>query len=68
MAGAKNLIMSLWVVDDDATQILMSEFYKAWGSNPSRENISPAFKKAQSEVRKKYPHPYYWGAFALLGN
>lgn len=68
IAGAKNLIMSLWVVDDDATQILMSEFYKEWALNPAKENISKAFKKAQAEVRKKYPHPYYWGAFTLLGN
>ena len=68
IAGAKNLIMSLWVVDDDATQILMSEFYKEWALNPAKENINKAFKKAQGEVRKKYPHPYYWGAFTLLGN
>jgi CHAT domain-containing protein len=68
IAGAKNLIMSLWVVDDDATQILMSEFYKEWALNPAKENISRSFKKAQAEVRKKYPHPYYWGAFTLLGN
>lgn len=68
IAGAKNLIMSLWVVDDDATQILMSEFYREWAMNPAKENISKAFKKAQADVRKKYPHPYYWGAFTLLGN
>jgi CHAT domain-containing protein len=68
IAGAKNLIMSLWVVDDDATQILMSRFYKEWSIDPSKENIAKAFKKAQLEVRKKYPHPYYWGAFTLLGN
>ncbi len=68
IAGAKNLIMRLWVVDDDATQILMSEFYKDWALNPAKENISKSFKKAQAEVRKKYPHPYYWGAFTLLGN
>jgi CHAT domain-containing protein/tetratricopeptide (TPR) repeat protein len=68
IAGAKNLIMSLWVVDDDATQILMSEFYKEWALAPAKENISKAFKKAQAEVRKKYSHPYFWGAFTLLGN
>ena len=68
IAGAKNLIMSLWSVDDDATQLLMSEFYKEWSLNPSHDFISKAFNKAQQEVRKKYPHPYYWGAFILLGN
>lgn len=68
IAGAKNLIMSLWQVDDDATMILMTEFYKEWGMNPTQQSISTAFKKTQREVRKKYPHPYYWGAFTLLGN
>jgi CHAT domain-containing protein len=67
IAGAKNLIMSLWMVDDDATQILMTEFYKEWAINPTHDFISKAFNKAQNEVRKKYPHPYYWGAFTLLG-
>jgi CHAT domain-containing protein len=60
--------MSLWSVDDDATQLLMTAFYKEWSLNPSHEFISKAFNKAQQEVRKKYPHPYYWGAFVLLGN
>lgn len=68
IAGAKNLIMSLWSVDDDATQLLMTAFYKEWSLNPSQEMISKAFNKAQREVQKKYPQPYYWGAFVLLGN
>ena len=68
IAGAKNLIMSLWSVDDDATQLLMTAFYKEWSLNPTKEMISIAFNRAQREVRLKYPHPYYWGAFVLLGN
>jgi CHAT domain-containing protein len=67
IAGAKNLIMSLWQVDDDATMMLMTEFYKEWGLNPTQQNINLAFKKAQHIVRKNYPHPYFWGAFTLLG-
>ena len=68
IAGAKNLIMSLWSVDDDATQLLMTAFYKEWSVNPTQATISAAFNKAQREVQKKYPQPYYWGAFVLLGN
>ena len=68
IAGAKNLIMSLWSVDDDATQLLMTAFYREWSLNPSKGMISKAFNKAQREVQKKYPQPYYWGAFVLLGN
>lgn len=67
IAGAKKLIMSLWAVDDEATQILMSEFYTNWAANPVQENIATSFKKAQLTVRNKYTHPYYWGAFVLLG-
>jgi CHAT domain-containing protein len=30
-------------------------------------NLYQAFKFAQIEVKKKYPDPYYWGAFVLVG-
>lgn len=63
-AGAKSLLMSLWKVDDAATQQLMSTFYSNWLGG---DNKSLAFKKAQLTLRKKYHHPYYWGAFVLVG-
>jgi CHAT domain-containing protein len=31
------------------------------------ETIYNAFKKAQMEIKQKYPQPYYWGAFVLVG-
>lgn len=67
-AGAKNLILSLWPVDDNATQLLMVKFYEYWLPNATNENISIAFKKAQLDVKQKYAHPYYWGAFVLIKN
>lgn len=67
-AGAKNLILSLWPVDDNATQLLMVKFYEYWLKDARNETISTAFKKAQLDVKQKYPHPYYWGAFVLLKN
>lgn len=64
LAGAKNIIMSLWKVDDTATQKLMVSFYR----NLVKSNdIAKAFRIAQQEVKKEFPHPYYWGAFILLG-
>jgi CHAT domain-containing protein len=63
-AGAKTIIMSLWAVSDEATQELMSNFYSNWVSGMTKGD---AFNKAQQEVRKKYPAPYYWGAFVMVG-
>jgi CHAT domain-containing protein len=62
-AGANNLLMSLWKVDDTATNLLMSEFYRNWNQG----EVSDAFRAAQKKIRTTYSHPYYWGAFIMLG-
>ena len=65
VAGAKSVLMSLWTVSDEATQQLMTMFYENWlGGKSPRE----AFRMAQLSLREKYPEPYYWGAFVLVGN
>ncbi len=64
LAGANYVIMSLWPVDDEATQVLMSTFYKKWSIN---EDVRTAFMQAQLETKLTYPNPFYWGAFILVG-
>ena len=64
IAGAKNIVMSLWKVDDEATQELMVNFYR----NLTQTNdLRQAFRSAQQQLKKKFPHPHFWGAFVLLG-
>jgi CHAT domain-containing protein len=63
-AGAKNIIMSLWKVDDKVTQEFMSSFYEFYLSGLT---IREAFSKTQILIKTKYPQPYYWGAFILVG-
>ncbi|MEL6558333.1 MAG: CHAT domain-containing protein [Bacteroidota bacterium] len=64
IAGVDQLLMSLWKVDDEATQQLFTVFYKEWIQKG--KEISEAFATAQKAIRKKYKHPYYWGAFVLI--
>jgi len=64
IAGAEAIIMSLWKVDDTATQMLMTEFYRSWIAGKSKTD---ALRQAQDVVKASYNHPYYWGAFVLVG-
>lgn len=64
VAGADALIMSLWKVDDAATQQLMTNFYSNWIKLGDKQK---AFKQAQLQLMTKYKEPYYWGAFVMMG-
>ncbi|MGC4022907.1 MAG: CHAT domain-containing protein [Cyclobacteriaceae bacterium] len=64
VAGAKALVMSLWKVDDAATQALMTNFYTNLSKGGSKLK---AFKLAQQQLMLKYKEPYYWGAFVMVG-
>ncbi|MBQ6307738.1 MAG: CHAT domain-containing protein [Bacteroidales bacterium] len=59
------LLMSLWNVDDQATQILMAEFYRNYVVGESK---TTALKLAQKKVKETpgFEDPKYWAAFVLL--
>lgn len=63
-AGARFILVSLWKVDDEATQLLMTAFYQFQLQGLT---YSQAFNRARQVVSQKYPNPYYWGAFVLIG-
>ena len=64
-AGANSILMSLWKVDDDATQMLMVEFYKNFLSG---ETKAKSLLKAQQYVKSQpgFEDPEYWAGFVLL--
>ncbi len=64
VAGAKILIMSMFKVDDEATQKLMLKFYQKWLNSG---NLRQSFIDAKKELRVEYPEPIYWGAFIMIG-
>ena len=67
-AGANSILMSLWKVDDEATCLLMTEFYKNWiGEKMSKHDALEAAKRTvRSHKEKGWDDPKYWAAFILL--
>ncbi len=64
IAGAKNLVMSLWKVPDQETAEFMQLFYD---NLFSRQSVSDAFFHAQTKMKNKYrSEPYKWAAWILI--
>ena len=63
IAGVGTIIMSLWEVNDDATELMMTQFYTALSSGKSKRN---SFDSAISAVKKRFSGPEYWAAFIML--
>lgn len=69
-AGVKSILMTLWKVDDEATQMFMTEFYRDYLETNSKQH---ALKEAQKYLQtfvedgvNKFADPYYWAGFVLL--
>ena len=64
-AGAKNIISTLWPVDDQITQQFMSEFYSELLKN---KNINLALRIAKQKIKNQYSNPNYLAPFVLIQN
>lgn len=66
-AGANTILMSLDKVDDEATKILMVEFYRNLMSGKTKhQSLKDAQKYLRSVENGKYDDPKYWASFILL--
>jgi CHAT domain-containing protein len=63
-AGARSLLLSLWDVDDQKTAEFMKLFYRRL---PNQHTKAEALQGAMLELRARYPHPYHWAPFKLVG-
>jgi CHAT domain-containing protein len=68
-AGASSLVMSLWPVEDSATNVLMGFFYQRLLQGDSKiEALRAAQHHLLQQTSSIYTHPYFWAAFRLVGN
>lgn len=70
-AGVKSIWMTLWKVDDEATQLFMTEFYRDYLKNNSKQHALKAAQEylkhyTSDEGEYVYSDPYYWAGFVLL--
>ena len=67
-AGARSALATLWFVDDAATSILITDFYKEL-RNPEMTKAK-ALQNAQKKLlkKRKFRHPFYWAPYLLIGN
>jgi CHAT domain-containing protein len=65
-AGARSVVASLWVVDDEATAAFMSLFY---GAMKDGLPVADALERARSRLRAeaRWRHPFYWAPWVLVG-
>jgi CHAT domain-containing protein len=66
-AGCPNVLMSLWQADDQATAQIMQGFYKNLKQGMGKDE---AIRQAKLDYlnSSNRNHPFFWGAFVLIGD
>ena len=62
-AGASDVLVSLWKVEDIMTKNLMIKFYTYLSQH---ETSRQALKHAQQDMMKEVKNPRQWGAFVII--
>jgi CHAT domain-containing protein len=68
-AGARSALATLWFINDQASSLLVTEFYRQLAATPTPSKAK-ALQLAQRAIKAdgRYRHPAYWSPFLLIGN
>ena len=64
-AGARNVVGSLWAVEDRSTAQFMDRFYAAGGATDPAAALASAQRALSAAPGRS--HPYYWAGFVAIG-
>ena len=71
-AGARSLLATHWSINDQSTAYLVSETLKRARTEGMAQSLRGAQLAILDGAGKNLPaviaHPFYWGAFALIGD
>jgi CHAT domain-containing protein len=65
-AGAREVVATLWRLDDDAAAVFAAAFYRNMKVLPPAEALAQAQREVRSDPRMRAP--YYWAAYTLTGS
>ena len=64
-AGAREMVLTLWKIDDASARIFASAFHRVFAADG---DAPAALRAAQVEVRSLLSHPFHWAAFSLIAS
>ena len=65
-AGARNVIATLWAIDDEGAAAFAEGFYRRLGEASPTDALADVQRALISEG--EFSSPYYWAAYQLAGN
>jgi len=65
-AGAADVIMTLWRIDDVGAAEFAAAFYRGFRSMPVADALASAQRQMANDAR--YASPYYWAGYTLSGD
>lgn len=65
IAGANEVVVSLWNVDDLITEKLMVNFMRNYTSS-STVDASSSLSRSMRQIKETYPEPLHWAPFVVI--
>ncbi len=69
-AGARSTLATLWRVNDEASALMMGEFYQELGDQTTSMTKAEALRQAQLTLlnNPRFKRPHFWSSYVLVGN
>ncbi len=65
LAGARNVLGSLWRVSDDAAQAYMRNFYRQYVQNDAEPAVAAQAAARELARQPQFSHPFFWAPFVV---